>query len=94
MTENTYISELEGKDFSEIMESLVNRTIEWTYQSWFQKLLSLFKLNLNKTEQNRLYFVISTMGFVLLVILRCYLYSKKVKKENANFAVNDKKKKD
>lgn len=94
MTENTYISDLEGKDFSEIMESLVNRTIEWTYQSWFQKLLSLFKLNLNKTEQNRLYFVISTMGFVLLVILRCYLYSKKVKKENANFAVNDKKKKD
>ena len=95
LTDNLFIGELtQNTNFTSLIESLKQRNIEWTSQSWLQKILSLFKLNLNKTEQNRLYFLLSSMAFVLLVVLRCYLYNRQRKKQEANFAVNDKKKKE
>ena len=63
-------------------------------EKYNQEQLERFYKDLNKTEQNRLYFLLSSMAFVLLVVLRCYLYNRQRKKQEANFAVNDKKKKE
>ena len=93
-TDNIYISDIkEGEEFVDVINKLNNDILKWTSMSLSQKLLRLLNMKMDRDETGRIYFTGSCIGFVFLIVLRCYLFEKKRRKmeAQAQFAYNTKK---
>ena len=95
--ENTFVAKLKenenGNDLQKIINDLIENKIVWTSQNLSEKIFDFLHLNLSKTQQEKLYFNFGVIGFVFLIILRCYLVNKHRPKEPQNFQFQDKKNK-
>jgi hypothetical protein len=94
--ENTFITDLNekenGNDLEIIINNLINKNLIWTSQSLSEKFFDLLHLNLTKSQQDKLYFNFGVIGFIFLLILRCYLVNKNRPKEPKNIKFQEKKK--
>ena len=93
-TDNIYISDIkESEEFVDVINKLNNDILKWTSMSLSQRLLRLLNMKMDRDETGRIYFIGSCIGFVFLIVLRCYLFEKKRRKmeAQAQFAYNTKK---
>ena len=78
----------------EIMENLKKYTIRWTSQSLMQKVFTHFRIKINADEESRFNWYFGIFGFVFIVALRCFLFARKMARDQANFQVNPNPKKE
>ena len=78
----------------EIMENLKKYTIRWTSQSLMQKVFTHFRIKINADEESRFNWYFGIFGFDFIVALRCFLFARKIARDQANFQVNPNPKKE
>lgn len=98
-TDNLYLGDFDENTLHSIIEDIINKRIVWTKQAWIQKLsFWAARKELSEEEERKIYFTFSVIAFILLLVLRCILFQRKRKKQQAddlaNFSYNPKKKTD
>ena len=92
--DNLFIGEIKDyQDFEKIIYKLNKDILEWTSQTFTQKIMKLLHLKLNREEQNYYYRMFAIVSFGLLLILKYYIFNKKQSKQSKqNFMFNPNKK--
>lgn len=81
------------KDLDNVLEKLNKYTLKWTSQSLMQRIFTFFRIKMNKDEETKFNFRFGVIGFILFVALRCFLFAKKMARDQANLQVNPNPKK-
>ena len=93
--DNEYGGEVRSNEqLFEILENLKKYTIRWTSQSLMQKIFTHFRIKINADEESRFNWYFGIFGFIFIVGLRCFLFARKMARDQANFQVNPNPKKE
>ena len=77
-----------------ILENLEKYTLKWTSQSLMQKIFTYFRIKINADEESKFNWYFGIFGFIFIVGLRCFLFARKMSRDQANFQVNPNPKKE
>ena len=93
--DNEYAGEVRsGEDLTEILDRLKQYTIRWTSQSLMQRIFTHFRIKINADEESRFNWYFGIFGFIFIIGLRCFLFARKMARDQANFQVNPNPKKE
>ena len=93
--DNEFAGEIRNNEqLMEILENLQKYTLRWTSQSLMQKIFTHFRIKINADEESRFNWYFGIFGFIFIIGLRCFLFAKKMAKDQANFQVNPNPKKE
>ena len=93
--DNEFAGEIRSvEQLSIILENLQKYTLKWTSQSLMQKIFTHFRIKINADEESRFNWYFGIFGFVFIIGLRCFLFARKMARDQANFQVNPNPKKD
>ena len=93
--DNEFAGEIRSNEqLVEILENLKKYTIRWTSQSLMQKIFTHFRIKINADEESRFNWYFGIFGFIFIIGLRCFLFARKMAKDQANFQVNPNPKKE
>ena len=93
--DNEFAGEIRSNEqLIEILENLKKYTIRWTSQSLMQKIFTHFRIKINADEESRFNWYFGIFGFIFIIGLRCFLFARKMAKDQANFQVNPNPKKE
>lgn len=92
--DNEFTAAVKNKDeLEEIFVDLKKYTLKWTSQSLMQKIFTFFRIKMNRDEETRFNYFFGIFGFIFIVTLRCFLFARKMSKDQMNFQVNPNPKK-
>ena len=77
-----------------ILENLEKYTLKWTSQSLMQKIFTHFRIKINADEESKFNWYFGIFGFIFIIGLRCFLFARKMSRDQANFQVNPNPKKE
>ena len=83
-----------GEELSEILDRLDKYTLRWTSQSLMQKIFTHFRIKINADEESKFNWYFGVFGFIFIIGLRCFLFARKMARDQANFQVNPNPKKE
>ena len=93
--DNEFAGEIRSnEELIEILENLKKYTLRWTSQSLMQKIFTHFRIKINADEESRFNWYFGIFGFIFIIGLRCFLFARKMARDQANFQVNPNPKKD
>ena len=93
--DNEFAGEIRNNEqLIEILENLQKYTLRWTSQSLMQKIFTHFRIKINADEESKFNWYFGIFGFIFIIGLRCFLFAKKMAKDQANFQVNPNPKKE
>ena len=67
-----------------ILENLEKYTLKWTSQSLMQKIFTYFRIKINADEESKFNWYFGIFGFIFIVGLRCFLFARKMSRDQAN----------
>ena len=93
--DNEFAGEIRSNEqLVEILENLKKYTLRWTSQSLMQRIFTHFRIKINADEESRFNWYFGIFGFIFIIGLRCFLFARKMAKDQANFQVNPNPKKE
>ena len=93
--DNEFAGEIRSNEqLVEILENLKKYTIRWTSQSLMQRIFTHFRIKINADEESRFNWYFGIFGFIFIIGLRCFLFARKMARDQANFQVNPNPKKE